>query len=378
MKWTGPLAAVAMAVATCVSPVASAQMLAPDAASDIAPAKPDPTWLVSAASDRHNDALPLSRMGQHDDQRHLSPRHGRNLAYIDDEVRVQRQGQAWGLALLARSQASLVASEETLELAQRVASGQTPSVDSHWQASARLRGFTGAGLELSHRQGLASGLTLSLSAQLLALGRWRERDIHGTVDFQALPKTYGFDLASAETNDRLLFPYQQDFSHRGAGLLTSVALHWQGEPWRLDAELRDGGWLRWRGIPRQDNSLVANRQSVDADGFVVYGPLLQGQNSQPNLTRRQPWRVHLAGSLAISPNQRLHASVEHWPDFGPLPEFGWAGKLGAVDLGLDWRLHERRLTARLAWQGLTLRVGADRWDRNARSQALSLAYTLPI
>ena len=71
-------------------------------------------WQVSASSDRHNDALPLAQMGQHDDFRHLAPRPGRNLAYLSDELRIQRQGEVWGLALLARSQASLVADRKSV------------------------------------------------------------------------------------------------------------------------------------------------------------------------------------------------------------------------------------------------------------------------
>ena len=335
-------------------------------------------WQVSASSDRHNDALPLAQMGQHDDFRHLAPRPGRNLAYLSDELRLQRQGEVWGLALLARSQASLVASDQTLELAQRVATGHAPDTDRHWQAQAHLRGFTGAGVELSWRLELGDGLSLALSSQLLALGRLREREISGTVDYQSQAKAYGFDLLSAEANDRLAFPYQQAFARHGTGLLLGARLRWVHGPWQVEAGLRDGGWLRWRGIPRQDNSLVANRQSIDADGFVVYGPLLQGQNSQPALTSHQPWRGQLGASVAIDSTQRLGVSVEQWPDFGLLPAVQWRRETGPLALGLDWRLHERRLTGALSWQGLALRVGADRLDSSARSRTLALSYVRPI
>ena len=335
-------------------------------------------WQVSVSSDRHNDALPLAQMGQHDDIRHLAPRPGRNLAYLSDELRLQRQGEVRGLALLARSQASLVANDQTLELAQRVATGHVPDADRHWQAQARLRGFAGAGVEVSRRQRLGDSVTLAVSSQLLALGRLREREISGTVDYQSRALAYGFDLLSTESNDRLRSPYQQAFARRGTGLLLGATLRWAHGPWQADAGLHDGGWLRWHGIPRQDNSLVANRQSIDADGFVVYGPLLQGQNSQPRWTRRQPWRGQLSASVALDPNQRVGVSVERWPDFGLLPTVHWRRDAGPLALALEWRLHERRLTGALAWQGLALRVGADRLDSSAHSRTLALSYTRPI
>ena len=123
---------------------------------------------------------------------------------------------------------------------------------------------------------------------------------------------------------------------------------------------------------------MANRKSIDADGFVVYGPLLQGQNSQPSLTRRQPWRGQFSASVALDPSQRLGVSVEHWPDFGLLPAVHWRRESGPLALGLGWQLHERRLTGALAWQGLALRVGADRLDSSARSRTLALSYARPI
>mgnify|MGYP006191875123 CR=1 FL=1 len=48
--------------------------------------------------------------------------------------------------------------------------------------------------------------------------------------------------------------------------------------------------------------------------------------------------------------------------------------LTAVDLGLGWRFHERRATLSLAWQGLRLRFGADRFGSGAHSRDVSLGW----
>ena len=354
----------AFAALLLAPPVGFAQAGAPDAAA---------VWQFSLRRDQHSDALPLAQLGD-DHWAALQPRAGRNLAYLDEEVRLQRRAGDWSLALLARSYATLVANDQALELAARVDSGQRPTQDRRWQAEVQLRAFSGAGLALGRSLTLAPGWTAELSAQALALGHWRERSITGPVSFDAASRSYSFALQSQDNNDRLRYPFQQAFARQGAGLLLGGALAWTGGPWSARAELRDGGWLHWRGLPQQQATLATQVTAVDGDGFVVYGPLVQGQNSQAGLTRWLPWRATLALDHALGHTQRIGLLLNTVPGFGVLPVLQWQQRLDTLQLGVDWRVHERRLTLALAWQGLSLRAGADKLGGDARSRELTVGY----
>lgn len=358
-------------------------------------------------SDHHADALALGLMGRSHWHRRewaqVSPRAGDNLAQIDDEARLgwrQRGGawDGWHVAVLARSQATLVASQDALALAAQVARGEHLASDTDWQARVRLRAFTGAGLAFGREQALtfvpAPGRwQAAWEVQTLALGRWRERDIAGPVHLDAATQRYGFALASTEADSRLQLPFQQPAASHGAGLLLGGRLDWQGEggqagwaPWAQLA-LRDGGWLRWRGLPQQQATLDTATASTDADGFLVYQPLIQGRNRQSTVTRWQPWRASLAGGVTLADRQRLGLRLDTLPGWGAaLPALTWqrpaasasAAGWAGLGLGAEWRLHERRLTLGLDWRAFSLRAGADRLGGSARSREWALTWNAPF
>ena len=333
----------------------------------------DGAWRFSARSDQHSDALPLAALGD-DDWSRLTPRPGRNLAYLDEELRLQRRSGAWTFGLLARQYATVVASRESLELAAMIDAGQRPAADAQWQADVEFRGFSGTGAVAVREWSLASAWTLALSAQALVLGRWRQRSIGGPVQYDAAADTYAFALQSVEHDNRLDFPFQQPFAARGAGLLLGAELTWHEGAWSARAALIDGGWLHWRGMPQQQATLDTAAQGLDPDGFLLYLPLVQGSNSQAGLTRWQPWRGRFALDRALGHGHWLGVTVDTVPGFGALPALRWQQDLGATRLGLGWRLHERRATLALAWRGWQLQAGADRWGAEARSRDLALAW----
>ncbi len=382
----GPARAVAAGVAG-VALAALATLAAPGRAQTAtAPEAPGVAWQLSLQSERHSDALPLSAWGD-DDWRALQPRSGRNLAYVDEQLRLQRRSGAWTLGLVARSQATLVASEPTLALAALLAQGRQPMLAQQWALDMRLRGFSGAGISLGldsaadARWAQALSATTGgqwqarLSAELLALGRWRERQLSGNASHAGGGTGgYGFALRSDERDDGLSTPFQQAFARRGSGLLLGAALQWQGADWSLRAALQDGGWLHWRGLPRQQLALDTATLGFDADGFLQYQPLLTGQNSQRGLTRRQPWRGSLALQHQLDTRHSVELSLRQLPGAPLLPALRWQQRSAGLQWGLGWQLHERRASVDLAWRGWTVRAGADRLGAGAHSRLLALGW----
>ncbi|MDP2007986.1 MAG: hypothetical protein Q8K45_20140 [Rubrivivax sp.] len=339
----------------------------------------DAGWQLGLRSQQHSDATALN-LGRDPRAEDLAPRGGRNLAYIDDEVRLERTQGGWTLGLLARSRATLVVSADTLALYQQVDGGAAVTADRRWAVDARFRGFSGGGLAFGRTHGVGAGWSAQWEVQALVLQRWRERRITGTAGATAASGEYTFALNSVQHDDGLRFPFQTGFPSRGSALLGSLTLAWQGGPWQFEAALKDAGWQGWRGLPRQDAWLDSRTAAVDADGYLIYRPLIQGQNTQATARRSAPawgrlvtrWQPASAGAVSVE------AGTDLLPGFGPLPWLGLAAPVGASQLALRWRTHERRLTLQWAWQGLTLTAGADRLRGAARSRELGLAWQLPI
>ncbi|WP_119154636.1 hypothetical protein [Caldimonas tepidiphila] len=332
-----------------------------------------PQWQFQLQTDRHSDPLPLADL-EKDDFERLQERGRRNLAYVDDEARLSRADGAWTWSLLARSRATLTVNRDAISLLKHGSGHTRAEADTQWHTEARLRGFNGAGLELKRAFEPAPAWRAHLSLQALRLARWRERSIEGPVQFDAARDSYRFDLRSSELNDRLSFPFQREHAPHGAGLLFGAGVSWQGERFGLAASVRDAGWLHWQGMPRQEFTLASDTQAIDADGFVVYKPLLQGRNRQDGLTAHAPLRWKLSGNWQASPDSTLNASIDALPGFGALPAVSWQQRWPFLRTELGWRFHERRATFGVNWHGWQLKLGTDRLGSGAHSRTLSLGY----
>lgn len=336
-----------------------------------------PLWQVLLHSDRHNDAVRLAMPGD-ESRRRLTPRSGLNLAYHDDEARLFRRQGGWTWSLLARNHATLVAGQQALALAALIADRRQPAADTQWQVDVHLRAFAGAGLAIGNTRALAPGWSMHWEAQALTLSRWRARDLAGPVQYKAATGQYQLDLQSQEVDNRLSFPFRQGFASRGAGLLLAGGLEWEGGGTWARAQLRDGGWLRWRGMPQQQAALNTATEALDADGFLIYKPLVVGRTVQAAVQQWMPWRGQIAGGATLAGGHRVGLQLDSLPGFGVLPALQWQRPALAPDglaLGAEWRVHERRLTVSATWQGVSLRMGADRLGPAALSRELGMAYS---
>lgn len=332
-------------------------------------------WTLELRSDRHSDGVPLADLDADDPLARLQPRSGRHLAYIDDEVRLSRRDGAWTWSLLARQSAVLVSGRDTLDLLLQASGTSAAAVDRQWHNRVRYWQFSGGGLEAGRTLALADGVAARFAVQGLVLQHWRLRRLDGPAAYEPATGTYRFDLRSQEADDRMHEPFQQPFARHGAALLLHGELSWAAGDWQFGLGVRDLGWLHWNGLPRQDLVLSSETRDVDADGFVIYRPLVQGRNSQDGTTRTLAGWWTARAAWAIDHRQGIEAALEAVPDFGVLPALAWRGRVGAADLTARWRFHEARLTLGFAWQGLAVRLGADRLGSAAHSRELALSYT---
>lgn len=346
--------------------LASASQAAPDGSG----------WSLLLHSDRHSDFSSLADLRE-DDRSGYRARSSRNLAYVEEEARVQRTTGAWTWSLLARSSATLVANRDAIGALRHLHGLGRDANDRQWNVDARLRGFSGFGAEVGHRFSPGPEWTGLVLVQALALTRLRDRHITGAADFEGATSTYGFDLRSRETNDRLDFPFRQDVAPRGAALLFGGEIGWKRGPWSLTAGMRDLGWLHWRQVPQQEFTLASRTRDVDAEGFVVYRPLVQGQNRQGGRTRTAPPRAMLAGGWQATPDGELRLRARHFQGFGWRPSAGWAQRFGTVETETSIDFEERRIVVDARWERWQLRLGFDRPDGAAQSRVFGIRYRAP-
>lgn len=331
-------------------------------------------WQLDATSSRHADALPLNRLDADDVASEFRPRSGRNVAYVRDELRVSRSDGAHTWSLLARQNATLVASADALDMAHALETAGTPATSRRWNVHARYRGFAGAGMAWQRQFDVAAGWQAHVGVQGLLLSQWREFEMEGPASFDAALQQWSFDLRYRRADSRLEFPFQREFAARGQALLTNGGVRWASPSWSAAVSWRDAGWLRWRGLPHQDAVLSSNTQAVDADGYVVYKPLVQGQFSQPDARRTLTGVVNVQLAWAQDAATEWAAGFDRLAGFGLLPQLKVRHRVGDVTLSARYDVHERRVGLGGAWGGWQVALGTDRLDGDARSREFLVAY----
>lgn len=339
----------------------------------------------SVHSLRHSDISPLAQL-ERDDAAQLSPRAGRNLLRQDNEARLSYQQGAWTWSVLARQSALAVAPADTLHLARDLQSRTPPGGDRSYTLALDYRGFSGAGLALQRRLGQAPGergWQLELEAQALLLKRLRLAELSGSARYEAASQSYAFALQGLRRQENLRYPFQVQGPDQGLGLLANARLAWCGPPWCISASVHDLGRLHWRELAEEQSTLDTQTRSYDADGFLIYQPLISGRNRQQRFSSASRPRWQLQTSYD-SPLGELTLRVDHLQGFGWLPQLGWRwplaapGPLGLRHWGLRWHGHERRLALALQGSHWQLSLGADRWGGQARSRELALAWLQPF
>jgi hypothetical protein len=334
-------------------------------------------WALRLQTDRHSDFSSITDLS-HDVTAGYRARSGRNLAYVEDEARLQRSEGPWTFSVLARTNATLIGNRDAIDALRHARGIDRSAADRSWQVDARLRGFAGAGVELAHGSELGPEWRGAVLVQALALTRWRDRRVGGGADFEAATSTYSFDLRSSEVNNRLQFPFQQGAGAHGAALLFGGDLAWQRSAWSASAGVRDLGWLHWSGVPQQDYVLSTSTRAIDAEGFVVYRPLLRGQNSQAGLTRSAPPSWRLAAAWQVTPDGAARLRLRRYQGFGWLPTVAWSQRWGGWETQASWDIHQRRVTLEAGRGNWQLRLGADRLDGGAHSRLLGVSYSTPL
>ncbi len=327
-------------------------------------------------SDLHSDPLPLKYFGTANWADHLQARPGMNLVRIDQSASVELllKDRPESLSVLARSSGRLLLSEDTARRLSTVVHGEKGSQD--WQVSPQLtlKGFSGYGLDWQQSHALGPQWKWQWGAQGLILRSLYARDLQGDLSYQAVTQTYAFHARSIENSSTLQYPYQMPYDATGQGLLFQTHLAWQSGPLGFEAGVRDLGWLRWQELPRQELILNSSVKDRDSNGYLLYRPLLKGQNSQPTVVWSAPWTGDLQARWSFTQHHQLSLPWQYIPQFGWLPAYRWRDASGRVPWAVEWRAHDRNLVLQAQWKNWSVDWGLANLASESRSQVWRLMY----
>lgn len=331
---------------------------------------------VQIKSDLYSDPLPLKYFGKSNWTDYMQARPGMNLVRIDQSASIELglKDASQSLSLLARSSGRLVLSEGTARRLSTVVQGEKGSQD--WQVSPQLalKGFTGYGLDWQQTHDLGSHWQWQWGAQGLVLRSLYARDMQGDLSYQAVTQTYIFNARSIESSSNLQYPYQTPYDSTGQGLMFQTHLAWQSGHLEIEAGVRDLGWLRWQELPRQELILNSNVKERDNNGYLLYRPLLKGQNSQPTVVWSAPWTGDLKARWSFTQHHQLSLPWQYIPQFGWLPAYRWSDSSGRVPWAVEWRSHERNLVFQAQWKNWSANWGLANSESQSRSQVWRLTY----
>jgi hypothetical protein len=333
-------------------------------------------WRFQLRSDLHSDALELRYFGQKNWSDNARPRSGMNLVQIDQSVSMSVGSSAQGhqLGWTRRQMGRLVASEDTVRRMGQIDRGEHAPESWNWRPDLLLKGFSGEGLDWTYRSFSGAGWSWEGGLQWLRLSRLYGRELTGTVSYDAADQSYGFQAQSLQVGSNLKLPFQKPVETLGQALLVHGHIHWRSESFGLSAGLRDWGQLRWAGLPQQVLRLNSSTSERDENGFIVYKPSIQGQNSQPVIRWRAPYTLDVAAHWRLGSAGQFSLQGERVPDFGWLPSLRWSRSLGSLDGALQWRMHQRDLLMQAQWHGWSVALSSQNFRRKAHSQVWTLAY----
>ena len=327
-------------------------------------------------SDVQSDPLPVKYLGHSNWMRFLDARPGINLIRVDKsaEVEFKSPNGLFSFGLTTRSVGRLLVSEETVRNLRLVANREAQAND--WLANVQLHmeGFSGTGVQWQQKLNLSPQIQWRVGGQGLLLTQLQSRDFSGQMGYQQLDQSYRFGVVSQDKNSALRLPYQDAVSKLGQGLIFNTQIAWQSQYAGVELGVKDLGILHWQGVPSRMLKLNSSIAERDSNGYLIYRPLLTGQNAQSSLTMKSPWVAELTPKWMPTQGQYFSMPWQFIPNFGWLKAYRWTNTQGGIPWAMEWREHDRNLVFQGQWNQWVADIGLTSFNSNTRSQIFKISY----
>lgn len=327
-------------------------------------------------SDVQSDPLPVKYLGHSNWMRFLDARPGTNLIRVDKSASVvlTNQDKLFSFGLTTRSVGRLLVSEESVRYLRVVANREAQPKDWLVDLQLNMEGFSGTGVQWEKKYNLSPQIQWRVGGQGLLLTQLQSRDLSGQMGFQQSDQSYFFEVASQDKNSALQLPYQYKVNKFGQGLLFKSHISWQSKYAGVELGIKDLGILRWQGVPNRVLNLNSNITERDSNGYLLYRPLLTGQNSQSSFILKSPWVAELSPKLSLIEGYYFSMPWQYIPNFGWLKAYRWTNTQGSMPWAVEWRKHDRNLVFQGQWNQWMVDFGFAYFNSNSRSQIFKISY----
>ena len=349
------------------------------------PTEPTDGWTLqaSASGELLGQGLPVLALDHRDWPNQVSTRPATAHAlYRADTELAATHASGWRLASLARAEAWVHANADAVSLAGYDALGVDPPAARAFEGYARAQSWQGYGLRLGTpwwRLDSAAQWHWQGDLQLLRLGRLRQAEVSGNVNYQGAG-VYDFDLLSRISSRGITSPFLPDSGASGAGASLSLAL--RAEPaqgWSLLLRGDDlASRLRWSSLATDTSTVNSQVTSRAADGTLDYAALINGRKALLPVTGRigAAWQARLAwagpdggarwGGATLRAERKAGVN-QAW--------LGWQGEpLGGLRCAVELEPQARALSLELQWRGLRATLATDARGSAAQYRAAGLAW----
>ena len=257
------------------------------------PGNPPAPWTLSATASEESigQGLPVLALDRDDWPSYRSGQssHPRAWRSLQAELGATHPS-GWRISTLARAEAWLQASPDTVTAAALEATKAEPEAGRRYDLNASSQSWQGQGVRAGTpwmKLDTAERWHWQADVQLLRLQQLRTIDLSGNVSYLSTDD-YDFNVHSQRSNPNITDPYLSASGSSGLGSSLSVAVH--GEPaegWQVQLRADDLlSRLDWPDLATDTAVLDSQVISRAPDGSLDYAPLIKGQKTLMHVTRR--------------------------------------------------------------------------------------------
>ena len=312
-----------------------------------------------------------------------------SVAWGIAQARFAVRKDGWEVATLWRSQALVLASRDTWEVARQHQRRMDFDANRSYTLDYRLSGFEADGLRLGWQAAprtqwggtwrWATGVSLLRGQRMKiesAQGRALTLAAHD-VDLQISHEIAGTGF---DTSDSLQFnPFvSAPGGVSGQGHALDLGVEWKGDSGvTIGAAINDAfGEILWRNVPSRIAATASAAKSYDASGYVTFLPAATAFSQYGTVRQSLPLRWTVAAEYPCASMISL-AGAWSQVDQVAMPSVGLRTPFaGEGTARLDYDLRFQTLALGLAWKGWQFGVRSEKTElANASGYGLNISYT---
>lgn len=285
----------------------------------------------------------------------------------------------WAVSLLARAQATIEATPDSVALARLDALNANPAQPQSFQVGAHSIFWRGTGLRVQ-APWLALGFgdwAIRPDLQWLRLSELRLADIQGQLNYAAA--SYDFDLTGYRANPQITAPFVPPSGMSGQATSVSFALQGSLSPtWRLNLRMDDAlSQVSWPDLATDASRWNSRVTTRAADGSLDYAAIVNGRVALLNTTTHLP--VHGQAQLDWTPPRPGLGYFARLDRLLGLNQY-WLGVQNQATSAWRWSLacepSQAAFDVRVGWKGVSLGLQSDAKADQAQRRAVSVQWAL--